>query len=175
MSRIRGRGSEFSEIELIPGDAKVFDDVRNDAARHIARMPGKRDQAVGTKRIGVMSVTTRRAKKFTTDFAESPLQLAAVPRGVFAHGSSGENEFVPEGRWNGAPGFQQRFQMRFGSLLKAKRGFTPVAPVRVAAGEQRRFGNPHAVFILTELHFRERNNHGSRKLTCSMPDVKEDG
>jgi hypothetical protein len=43
--------------------------------------------------------------------------------------------------------------MRLGGLLKTKGGFAPVAPVRVTARQQRRFGNPHAVFILANLHF----------------------
>jgi hypothetical protein len=47
--------------------------------------------------------------------------------------------------------------------------------VRVAAGQQRGFGNPHAIFILTELHFREWNDHNGHKLTCFALDVKEDG
>lgn len=100
-------GSKFPEVELIAGDAEVFDNVGNDPARHVARMPGEGDQAVGTKRIGVMPMTTRSAQKFTTDFAESPLQLTAVPRGVLAHRSGGEDEFVAEGGRDGAAGFEQ--------------------------------------------------------------------
>ena len=65
--------------------------------------------------------------------------------------------------------------MRFRGSLKAKHGLATVAPVCVTAGQERGFGNPHAVFILAQLHFRERNNHNGRKLTCSLPDVKEDG
>jgi hypothetical protein len=45
----------------------------------------------------------------------------------------------------------------------------------VTAGQQGGFGNPHAVFILTELHFREWNNHNGHKLTRFTLDVKEDG
>jgi len=166
------RALEFSEIELIASDAKVFDDVRDDSARHIARMPRERDQAVGTKRVGVMPVTAGGAKKFTTDFTESPVQLAAVPRGIFAHGSGSENKFVAEGRRDGASGFEQRFQVDLGGLLKAQRCLAAVASVRVAAGQERRFGNPHAVFILTKSHFREWNNHGAATLTRSASGVK---
>ena len=67
--------------------------------------------------------------------------------------SGGENKFITEGFWNRASGFKQRFEMRLGGLLKTQSGFAPVASVRVTAGQQRRFGNPHAVFILPELHF----------------------
>ena len=54
---------------------------------------------------------------------------------------------------DGASGFQQRFQVRLGGLLETQRRFAPVAPVRVTTGQEGRFGNPHAVFILTKLHF----------------------
>jgi hypothetical protein len=181
LSRSHGRGtrrgegvglSEFPEIELIAGDTEVVDDVSNDSTRYVARMPREGDKAVRTKRIRVMAMTARRAKKFTTDFAESPFQLTAVPRGVFAHGSGGENKFVAEGSRDGASGFEQRFQMDLGGLLKAERSFAPVASVRVAAGEQRRFGNPHAVFILTELHFREWNDHSSVTIARRASVVK---
>ena len=112
---------------------------------------------------------------FATDFAEAAFQLAAIECGVFAHRSGGEDKLVAEGRGNGASGFKQRFQMRLGRLLKTKRGLAAVASMSMAAGQEAGLGNPHAVFILTELHFRERNNHDGRKLTCSMTDVKEDG
>ena len=180
-------GLEFFEVEVVATDAEVFNDVRNDAARHIAGMPRKSDEAVRAEWIRVMPVTAevlhltldpsphpmRRGR--ATDFAEAAFQLAAVEGGVFAHGLSGENKFIAESGWNGASGFEQRFQMRLGGLLKTKGGFAPVASLCMTTGQQQRFGNPHAVFILTKLHFRERNNHGGRKLTCSMPDVKEDG
>lgn len=171
----RGEGgslSEFSEVELIPGNAEVFDNVGDDTSRHIAGMPRESDQAIRTKRIRVMPVAAGGAKKFTTDFAEATFQLAAIPGGVFAHGSGGENEFVTEGHGNRAASFEQCFQMDFGGLLKAERGFTPVASVRMAARQQRRFGNPHAVFILPELHFREWNDHNAVTVTRSASGVK---
>jgi hypothetical protein len=49
--------SELPEVELVAGDAEVFDDVRNDTARHVARMPGKCDEPIRAKRIGVVPVT----------------------------------------------------------------------------------------------------------------------
>ena len=73
--------------------------------------------------------------------------------------SGGEDEFVAEGFGDGASGFQQRFKMRFGGLLKTQRGLAPVASVRMTAGQQRRFGDPHTVFVLPELHFGKRNDH----------------
>ena len=65
--------------------------------------------------------------------------------------------------------------MGFGGFLKTQQRFATVLAVRMAAGEESGLGDPYAVFILTELHFRERNNHDGHKLTCSLPDVKEDG
>jgi hypothetical protein len=173
MLRIRGRESEPAEIAFIPRDAEVFNDVRDDAARHIARMPSESDQAVGTKRIRVMPVAEdglhltldpsphpmRRGA--AADLTQAAVKLSAVPRGVFAHGSGGENRFVAESRRNGASSFEQRFQMDLGGLLKTKHGFAPVASVGVTAGQERGSGDPDAVFILTDLHFRERNDHNA--------------
>jgi hypothetical protein len=175
MSPIWERESEPPEIEFVPRDAKVFNDVRNDAARHIAGMPRKCDETIRAEWIRVMPVAARVAKMFATDFAEAAFQLAAVDCGVFAHGLCGENKLVAESRWDWTSGFKQRFQMRFGGLLKPKDGFAPVTPLRMTTGQQRRFGDPHAVFILTNLHFRERNNHNECKLTWIRSDVKEDG
>ena len=76
----------------------------------------------------VMPMAARGAKQFTTNLPKSPLQLTTIPRGIFAHGSGGENEFVAERGGDGASGFEQRFQMGLGRLLKAEHGFSPVAP-----------------------------------------------
>ena len=122
-----------------------------------------------------MTVAASVAQVFTSDFAQATFQLTAIKRWVFAHGSGGEDKFVAKSFRDGASGFEQGFQMGFGGLLKTQGGFAPVAPMCVTTGQQQRFGDPYAVFIPTELHFRERNNHDGRKLTCSMPDVKEDG
>jgi hypothetical protein len=43
--------------------------------------------------------------------------------------------------------------MCFGGLLKPQCSLAPVTSMRVAAGQQRRFSNPHAIFVLPELHF----------------------
>jgi hypothetical protein len=67
--------------------------------------------------------------------------------------SGGENEFVTESCGNGTAGFKERFEVRFGGLLKTQSCFTAVASVRVTAGQQCGFGNPYTVFILPELHF----------------------
>jgi hypothetical protein len=56
--------------------------------------------------------------------------------------------------------------MRFGRLLETQGGFASVTTLRMTTGQQLRFGDPDAVFILTNLHFRERNNHSGCKLTC---------
>ena len=45
------RTSKFLGVKVVATDAKVFNNVSDDAARHIARMPGKRNEPVGAKRI----------------------------------------------------------------------------------------------------------------------------
>jgi hypothetical protein len=45
----------------------------------------------------------------------------------------------------------------------------------MTARQQGGFGNPDTVFILTKLHFRERNNHNGDSVTCFRLAVKEDG
>ena len=49
-------GLELAEVELVASDAEVFDDVRDDATWHIAGMPGKGDEPVGSERIGAVPV-----------------------------------------------------------------------------------------------------------------------
>ena len=109
---------------------------------------------------------------FAAKLAETPLQLPAVEGGILAHGSGGEDELVAECRWNGAPGFQQRFEMGLGGLLEPEQRFAPVVSMRVTARQQAGFGNPHAVFVLTEPHFRKRNNHRAETVTRSVSGVK---
>lgn len=67
------------EVKPVPCEAQVFDDVGDNAARHVARMRGKGDEPVGVERIGVVPVTARRAEQFATQFFEPTLKLAAVP------------------------------------------------------------------------------------------------
>src|SRR5580658_9274490 len=93
------QGSEPSEKEFITRDAEVFDDVRDDAARHIAGMPRKGDQAIRAKWIRVMPMAAAVANVFASNFAEAAFQLAAIECGVFAHGLGDQNEFVAECRW----------------------------------------------------------------------------
>jgi hypothetical protein len=44
-----GVGSKFLEVKIVAADAEVFHNVGDDAARHVTRMPRKRDEPVGTK------------------------------------------------------------------------------------------------------------------------------
>ncbi len=120
-----------------------------------------------------MPVAPGGANEFAANLTQTTVKLAAVPGRVFAHRSGGENEFVAKGGRDGASGFEQGFQVRLGGLLESKGGLATVAPVRVAAGQQGGFGNPDAVFILTELHFREWNDHNGHKVTRFALDVKE--
>src|ERR1035441_8071848 len=80
-------GLELAEVEFVAGDAEVFDDVRDDAAWHIARMPGQGDEPVVSERIGVGRVAARRAEQLAPDFPEPPLQLATVVGRLPAHDS----------------------------------------------------------------------------------------
>jgi hypothetical protein len=84
----------------------------------------------------VIPVTAGIAQVFTADLAETTLQLAAVERVIFAHGSGGEHEFVAESGRDGAAGFQECLQMGVGRFLKPKNGCAPVTAVCVAAGKQ---------------------------------------
>ena len=77
-----------------------------DVAWHIAGMPGKGDEPVGSERIGVVPVAARGAEQFAADFAEPPLQLAAVIGRVLAHDSGCKDEFVSERRRDGTASFQ---------------------------------------------------------------------
>ena len=144
----RRRNSEFPKIEFVAGDAEIFDDIGDNAARHVARMPRKRDDAIRMEGIGVVAVTAGAAEVLATDVPESSFELPAVIGRVFAHESGREDEFVAERRRDRAAGFQQSFQMRLGGLLKAEQGFASVASMSVAAGQEGRFGDPHTVFIL---------------------------
>jgi len=49
-------------------------DVGDDAARHVARMPRKCDDAVRMEGIGVVAVTAPATEVFATDFQESPVE-----------------------------------------------------------------------------------------------------
>ncbi len=173
MSRIRGRGSEFLEVKVLAAQAEVVTEVSHNAARNIARMPRKRDQAVGAEGIGVMPMAAGGAEQFAADFLEPAFQLPAVPGGVLAHNSGGQDKLVAKRGRDGPSGFQQCFQMGFGRLLEAQDGFAPVASMGMAAGEQSALGNPDAVLVAAELNLGKRHDHGAGKLTRRMTGVKE--
>jgi hypothetical protein len=145
--------SKSFKIKVVATDTEILDDVGNDSARHIARMPCESYQTVGTKRIGIMTVAAGSAEKFAANLAQTAVKLPTIPGWIFAHRSRGEHKFVPERGRYGAPGFQQCFQMRFGGLLKTECGFATVASVSVTPRQQRRLGNPYAVGIPAQLHF----------------------
>jgi hypothetical protein len=44
-----GNGSKFLEVKIVAADAKVCNDVGDDATRHVARMPGKSNEPVRMK------------------------------------------------------------------------------------------------------------------------------
>jgi hypothetical protein len=50
------RDSEFPEVKIITADAEVFDEVGDDAAGYVARMPRKRANRVNGERLGLEKV-----------------------------------------------------------------------------------------------------------------------
>jgi hypothetical protein len=156
---------ESPEIKFVACNSEVFNDIGNNAAWNVAWMPGECNEAVGAEGIGVMPVTASVAQMNAADFSETPLQLAAIERRVFAHGSRGEHEFIAERGRNRAARFEQGFQMGFGRLLKTEDRLASVAPVRVATGKQVGFSNPHSVFVAPRLDFRFGHNHSVKTIT----------
>ncbi len=71
--------SEAFEVEFVPGQTEVFDDVRDNAPRHVTGMPGEGDQPFGVERIGLVPVAARRTKVSAANFPEPALQLPAIP------------------------------------------------------------------------------------------------
>ena len=63
-------------------------------------------------------------------------------------------------------------QVGLGRLLKAQGGFTAVTSVRVATRQQAGFGDPDAIFVLTELHLRKRNDHDTPTVARLLSGVK---
>jgi hypothetical protein len=175
MSRIRSRSSESLEVEVVAADAEVFDNVGDEAAGHVAGMPSKCDKPVGAE--GRVKGFAPRGGEHRTSNIEHPTsnrrQKDESSRRVKKLKPFWELRILRRELRDGASDFEQSFQMRLGSLLESKGGLATVAPVRVAAGQQNRFGNPDAVFILTELHFREWNDHDGHKITRFALDVKE--
>ena len=62
--------SESFKVKLVAADAEVFDDVGDDALRHVPGMPCKGDKAVGAERVGIMAMTTR-----TSEYSSQPIWL----------------------------------------------------------------------------------------------------
>ena len=119
-----------------------------------------------------MPVAASGADQFAADLPQTVLELPAVEGRVLPHGSGGQDEFVPKGRGDGTTGFQQRHQMGLCGLLEAENRFAPVASVGVTTWQHAGLGNPHAVFILTDQHFGQRNNHSAWSLTWLRTVVK---
>lgn len=128
--------SETFEVEIVAVDAEILDDVSDDSARHVAGMPGERDQAIGAEGIRIVAVAASRANGFAANLTQSPVKLAAVPGRILALGSRDEDELVAKRRRNGASRFQQRFEVRLGRDLKSQGGLAPVPSVGVTAGQQ---------------------------------------
>jgi len=71
--------SIFLEVKVVAADTEVFNDVGNDAAPHVAWLPGKCDQPIRMKGIGIMPMAAGSAKKHTADFAEAVFKLPTIP------------------------------------------------------------------------------------------------
>jgi len=71
--------SELLEIKVIFGNAQIVNDVGDDSARHVSGMPGKSDEKVRLKRIGVMPMTASGSEEVATDCFQAALELAAIP------------------------------------------------------------------------------------------------
>ena len=162
---------EPSEIKLVASYTEVFNDVGYDSARHVAVVPGECDKSIGTERIGVVSVTPGVPQVDAADLLEAALQLPAIVRRVFAHGSGSQHEFVAESGRDRTACVEQGFQVGFGRLLKTQNRLAPVASVCVAARKQAGFGNPHAVFVAPHLNLRYGNDHCASTITVSAMGV----
>ena len=99
---------------------------------------------------------------FATNLLEPTFQFAGNSMRDICPCSGDEHELVAKRGRDRSSGFEQRFEMRLGRLLKAQRGFSAIATVSVAAGKKLGLGNPHVVFVLTQLDFRARHDHGQR-------------
>src|SRR5262245_23377970 len=106
-------------------------------------MPCEGNQPVRSEGVGVMAVTACGSQQLTAYLAQAAVKLAAVPRGICAHGSGSEDKFVPKGGRNRAARFQQRLQMRLRGLLKTQCCLSPIASVRMASRQQRGLGDPN--------------------------------
>ena len=157
---------ELPEIKFVAGNAEVFDDVGNNTARDIARMPGECNNSIGAKGIGIMPMASRVAQVDAANLLEAAFQLTTIDRGIFSHKSSRQHEFVAECGRNRTAGFEQSFQMGLGCLLKTENRLPAVASMGVTAGKQSGFGNPHAVFVSPRLNFGNGDDHTEGTLTA---------
>jgi hypothetical protein len=161
------------EIELISGNPEVFDDIRDNAAGDVSRVPRKRDEAFRAEGIGIMTVAAGVPEVFTSNFSQTTLQLAAVERRVFAHNSSSQDKLVAKCGRDRTTCIQQRFQMSLGSLLKTQNRFTPIPAVRMAARQKVGLRNPDTVFVSAHLDSRNRNYHSIRTIPIGCSSVNQ--
>jgi hypothetical protein len=70
---------KLSEVEFVPCQSQVLNNISNNSARDVSSMPGKGDQIIRPERIGIMAVTASSADLPAANFFEPPLKLAAVP------------------------------------------------------------------------------------------------
>ena len=79
MAHIRGCESKTFEVEVVPAEAEVFDDVGDDTAGHVPGMPCESDKPVSAERVGIMAMAAGSAEKFAADFLGAAFQLPAAP------------------------------------------------------------------------------------------------
>jgi hypothetical protein len=95
---------ESPEIELVAGNAQVFDNVGDDAARHVTRMPSQGNQTVGVERVGVVAVAAGGgAHQFAADFTQAAFELSAGPGEVLAHAQAASTNLSRKGTGIGRP------------------------------------------------------------------------
>jgi hypothetical protein len=77
--------SKSFEVEIIARKAQVGDDISDDSAWDISRMPGKRNQSLRMERIRIVSMTAAGPLKGATYFLQAPLQVTTAQGRIFSH------------------------------------------------------------------------------------------
>src|SRR5947207_982738 len=76
---------ESLEIKIVPRNTRVTNDIGDDPTRHIARMPGERDEFLRMERIRIMAMAAGRALETTADLLQTALQIPKTERRIFSH------------------------------------------------------------------------------------------
>jgi hypothetical protein len=97
-------GSELSEIEFISSEPKVVDDVGNDTAGNVPRMPRESDEQIRVKRIRVVAMAAGGGtQELAANFPKSAIQLPTIHRGIFAHAQAASTNLSRKAGGMGRP------------------------------------------------------------------------